>query len=772
MKRFLWVGMLGFGLQTALAFSLLGPDASYSPVPQGDLWQIVDIGYNPLPVANVPPYLVDELNAGPKNLGEGYRRNTPVMYYAFDPSFSDWFGANGEDAVQQAFDILNTFFTNSIANGVDGYNPYLTEFPLDSRTENPTAYALGLLDVKSETLSLLLEQLGLTDAIRYTWTLHNRTTLPGCTAPCPSCEGYLVVMRNFEYYLTPLNYNDPDWGQYSPFVNGEEYGYTITENCGTPNPPDADAFEIPVDYTIKNPPVASGLGEGPLNTGIFYTGLTRDDAAGLRWLYSTNNYDTASASYQESPAAGSIAFITNYDSPQLLYTSNLNLLVAASLTNSPTALQALYPGLIVGPNPYYYFSNVVSESFAYVTNTPIGGTYGQQYISLQTNYTTNIVQFYQNTFANVVTNNSYSHTTYAIQTITYGPPIGWPIGTPFTSNVTYQPFQSNIVSGDYFILSNGVCGPNVIQTLQTNVEVVTNLLAGTTNPDGSFVVQNLISYSTNYALVVQPCTEATNAVATYQGVGKIHFVRIPDYDYQNGFFTQPLTNQYSMVLYTNGQYVTRWFQRVLTTPDFVLTAQDMENGPSSGWIHGNTVFRNVNFNQANELAGHAGPGIIDSPTTITYDEVGPDYENESSPYFLLNGPDGAYGRWFIWGSFDGTTNAPVVYPNGTSITNLAAEAMIQISPPPPNLPTGAKGVPYNVAMTVVAGGDPGATFTWTLASGSGGLPPGLTLSTNGVISGTPTKSDTFDNIVIQMTETGPNTPIARVMNLVYSITIN
>ncbi len=50
------------------------------------------------------------------------------------------------------------------------------------------------------------------------------------------------------------------------------------------------------------------------------------------------------------------------------------------------------------------------------------------------------------------------------------------------------------------------------------------------------------------------------------------------------------------------------------------------------------------------------------------------------------GPSGASRTGFLWGSFDGTTNAPVVYPNGTSLENLANEAVIQISPPPPALP--------------------------------------------------------------------------------------
>jgi hypothetical protein len=130
------------------------------------------------------------------------------------------------------------------------------------------------------------------------------------------------------------------------------------------------------------------------------------------------------------------------------------------------------------------------------------------------------------------------------------------------------------------------------------------------------------------------------------------------------------------------------------------------------------------------------------------------------------GPGGAAGRTFIWGSFDGTTNTPIIYPNG-DIANLAAESLIQISPPTPGLPTGTNGVAYSNALTVVAGGN--APYTWTLTSGSAGLPPGLNLSPDGIISGTPTQTGTFDNIVIQMTDS--STPIVRTVYLVYSLNI-
>ena len=71
-----------------------------------DVWQITEIGYNPLPATDAAYGIADDNDIrSQKHQGEGYRRNTPVLYYAFDPSFSDYFGSNGEYAAQQAFDM-------------------------------------------------------------------------------------------------------------------------------------------------------------------------------------------------------------------------------------------------------------------------------------------------------------------------------------------------------------------------------------------------------------------------------------------------------------------------------------------------------------------------------------------------------------------------------------------------------------------------------------------------------------------------------------------
>jgi len=133
----------------ASAFSLLGPFAS---------WQTSAIGYN-LPGATVEP-------GGPMDIGEDYRITIPYITYGFDTSFLTFFGTAGVQAVDDAFAILNSIPVASQIN--------LTNYPAgNAALVNFQAQTLGIRDLKSTVLSMLVQQLGLADPVRYTWTLHD-----------------------------------------------------------------------------------------------------------------------------------------------------------------------------------------------------------------------------------------------------------------------------------------------------------------------------------------------------------------------------------------------------------------------------------------------------------------------------------------------------------------------------------------------------------------------------------------------------------------------
>jgi len=65
-----------------------------------------------------------------------------------------------------------------------------------------------------------------------------------------------------------------------------------------------------------------------------------------------------------------------------------------------------------------------------------------------------------------------------------------------------------------------------------------------------------------------------------------------------------------------------------------------------------------------------------------------------------------------------------------------------------SLPTGQVGVAYSTWLSATGGQPP---YTWSLAPGSGPLPPGLTLYSSGNIAGTPSSSGTF-NFTVRVTD--------------------
>jgi hypothetical protein len=776
-KRFSWIGLLALGLQGAWAFSLGGPIGN-NPNPsggagiQGDAWQTAVIGYG----------LPGDINA-PKNLGEEYRRNVPTNYYACDANFLDYFGSNGVAAVDGAFAILNGL-TN-----VDSYSPSLSEFPLETRHLNYEAQALGLYDLKSWTLGVMVEQLGLCDPVRYDWTLHDRVHIG--TIACPADMEYLVVQRNFDPNAgSPIAGSQTVLSLYSPYVNDTLYSYYITEACTGPNPL-ALANPFSVDPTADTySAVASFITVG-LTYGQFYTGLTRDDVGGLRYLLSANNIN-----FENAPA-GSILLTSSsggglsYGPPVLLYTSNYNAFWWSARTNDPVTLSNLFPGLVILAAPYYFTNLAAPIVIAYYTNL-IGAPYGSPpVLVVKTNgYTYSYPAIYSDTFANLVITNGRPNTSASLLTVTVGVQTGAPYGSPLVTNTTSKTvIQTNVPSGEYYINTNYLCGPPLIlSTLATNVAATTNLLFATSNSAGYFTSQSFVAYSTTHVYVVQwpICSTAvtggvTNSAGLREGIEKIRFVRA-DYDSLLGQFFQPITNTFTAVLVTNSQAVKQTFQRVVTTPDFIFSAADIAAGPgnpSPPNPYVSVLDRGLNFDQSNVLPGLAGPGLITPSTTITFNKVGPVYFNytglmNGTPYFTetpgADGSDSYYGFYFLWASFDGTTNDPVVYPNAVSIQNLENQILVQLLITPTsdvNYTNNPPGLTDDSSITFSAtGGAFVPPFTWSAT----GLPSGLIVTNSaavlngGTFSGTPTQSGTFDFNLI-MTDS-----LSRSVQWTFSIT--
>jgi hypothetical protein len=217
----------------------------------------------------------EEAIGSPMDLSEGYRWNVPILTYGFDKSFVDYFGPEGVAAVKQAIQFLNDLPPAS--------QIVLSNYTLNSRFVNLTAGSQGLVDLKSETLGLLLEQMGLAQPTRHIFQLVMLDSLllqfpsedmwPSGTVPLR------VHQRNF----------DPQSLLPSPYVNSVLFTGTLV-HFGTEPPAlnNSDIVEIPVDPSAI-PAYASA--DQHHNVGEFVSGLTQDDAGGLRYLLSPDNIE-------------------------------------------------------------------------------------------------------------------------------------------------------------------------------------------------------------------------------------------------------------------------------------------------------------------------------------------------------------------------------------------------------------------------------------------------------------------------------------------------
>lgn len=741
LKRLCGVAVLGLSAQYASAFALLGPLGS-------EEYQVIVIGYE----------LPGDIGT-PKNLGEEYRRNNPTMYFSMDANFLDYFGSNGVVEIEKAMDVMNGLFDgrhNGVTN-ISGYSSDLSEWPLEAQRVNYRAQALGLWDIKSVVLGLMAEQMGLAEPERYTWTLHDRLVGPG---GCPADVQYTVIKRNFDPVYSGLDLLQP-----SSYVNGTLYSYVIVEICQGPPDTLAEAIEFPVDPLANVfTPLASAVSGSFI--GGYYTGFTRDDMGGLRYLLRTNNLNI------EAAGPDTISFITNNNTFQLLFTSNLTVFAAQALTNGAAALNALYPDLIITGSTPIFTNLVTTNAFAYFTNLPWSPAGSPPTLIFATNYTTNVNIWFNHSYANLVTNTFYSQGVSSILQTRVEPCVWAPAGTLCT-NVTLRNVLTNMVMGDFYIIPTNFCDFRIVSTQLVNVLAITNLdfvatnAIGTTNGTGGTneleFSQSTVYYSTNRVFVVNPVTCPSNSVALRQGMERFSFVR-RDFDSLLNRFFYPVTNEYVLNTITNNTLIPERIQRILTAPDFLMTAQDLATTPADGLIGPGFIARGIDFSTNGVNPGLAGPGTIvpSIASSFIFNKVGPIFGN-ISPGFM---DEASQIQFPIWGSFDGSTNAPIVYPNGTSVLNLEHQVLIQVYPPPPTLLSGKVGNFYTVTFT--ASGGVSSPVTWTLSPGSAGLPPGLTLSPNGTMSGVPgAGTDATYDFSIRVTDSA-----GRFVDTPYEITIS
>ena len=145
------------------------------------------------------------------------------------------------------------------------------------------------------------------------------------------------------------------------------------------------------------------------------------------------------------------------------------------------------------------------------------------------------------------------------------------------------------------------------------------------------------------------------------GVDKITFVPHPMDSLSNKFLT--MTNQFTDTYITNGNAIQQSVQRVIMQPDILFTA-DTGNSSFAAYNYSRTGTTNwINNATANGNTNGEGPGVIQPPVQICFNKL----ENVFSGGFSSDEQVG--GGANPWGSFDGSTNTPIIYPILQATTN-------------------------------------------------------------------------------------------------------
>jgi hypothetical protein len=173
---------------------------------------------------------------------------------------------------------------------------------------------------------------------------------------------------------------------------------------------------------------------------------------------------------------------------------------------------------------------------------------------------------------------------------------------------------------------------------------------------------NTIKYETLLPGISGVGTNSFVNSALRPGIGKITFMSQPVDPVTSAFL--PMTNCYTDTYISNGATMQQQLARVISQPDFLFCAGDVSYAVSNPqtFILSNVPLleRTGTTNWINNAAlngnpGGGGPGIIQPQVKITFNKLGNVMEADWGQFV---GEDGTVS----WGTFDNTTNLPIVYP--------------------------------------------------------------------------------------------------------------
>jgi hypothetical protein len=169
--------------------------------------------------------------------------------------------------------------------------------------------------------------------------------------------------------------------------------------------------------------------------------------------------------------------------------------------------------------------------------------------------------------------------------------------------------------------------------------------------------------------VVTSNTAPRVVTALRPGVGKITFKRV-DYDSLLTTTRVPYQITWTDRYVTNGVLRGQQVSRLVTVPDVIFRAVDLGVGPPAPGLGAYTI-NLINESTLNSTPGNgevAGPGVMQTSMEIDFGNAGR-YLINSAPNGDGVGEQDAF-RGFSLGWFDGSTNQPVIFPDGLSVKAL------------------------------------------------------------------------------------------------------
>ena len=231
------------------------------------------------------------------------------MTYSFDSSFVQYFGLEGMAAVEEAFGVVNDFFKNDQYQGMSALDLQQHGFAGNYATwwVNQTAANAQIIDLKSITLGMVVNHLGLGNPHRYAFSVRRAATNQAGTQinfnvrlknydPITYQQSDTINGVKYSYRLIHDAPPSPGIGTTPTFVDTEEFTSDTSENAWSAVAGILDAFYGNTAIYWTDVPTRFGFGvyyDGSVAKGGQYHArhaLTYDDAGGLKYLYRTNNY--------------------------------------------------------------------------------------------------------------------------------------------------------------------------------------------------------------------------------------------------------------------------------------------------------------------------------------------------------------------------------------------------------------------------------------------------------------------------------------------------